>query len=139
MAGFVWLLRLLVLAGICIYVPVEAFDGDAEVGLDDALIQTFDSRLDFKGITSQHPTPPGPPAWHQVTSLGLMVGAPAPSPSSPAVCQTRLLRASRLCPRSRIGDAHSPPQEGVAPRGPDEADALLTASRPAGRAFIFVL
>ena len=126
--GLLWLLRLLVLAGIWIYPPAEAFDGDADVGFDEVLVEAIHSRCGLESITPQHPSAPNPPAWRDVTSLRPGATPLVGKPDGPAIRQARLLRASRLCACSRLRDGPVSWQGQVTSARWILTDALLTAS-----------
>ena len=110
-------LRLLVLVGFWFYLPVEAFDGDTTVGLDDAVVVEEDCdsfRPSPSSVTPIPHSPAGPPLWRTLPSVTWGVAAPLPPEASgPVNPRVRLLLASRLCARSRITDVTSPPQPQV--------------------------
>ncbi len=91
-------LRLLTLIILCIYLPLEVFDGDAVVGFDEAVWQNSESCGPSNATVTQ------------------TVGAPdlvGPGAQDAPL----LLRASRLCGRSRIvgegGPLHPPLRDAV--------------------------
>ncbi len=88
-----WLLRLLVVIAICTYLPLEAFNGDAVVGFDEAVWQNCESFGPSNATVTQTPGAPD------------LLG-----PGAQRLLQ--LLQASRLCARSRIvvegGPLHPP-------------------------------
>ena len=100
------LLRLLFLAVLWVYLPLEAFDADADVGLEDAVVQCGSPRdLSQSSVTPGPPSPAGPAIGPARLSVSWGAAASAPGALHGALDhQVRLLRASCLCARSRIGE-----------------------------------
>ncbi len=99
-----WLLRLIILAGFWLYLPLEAFDADADTGLDEAVLQSAYASLPFARSVPPNPhTPAGPPRRDDLFSM---------SPRGTTLLVTDLtsrqdrqvqhLVASRQCARSHI-------------------------------------
>ncbi len=86
-------LRLLTLIILCIYLPLEAFDGDAVVGFEEAVWQNSESCGPSNATVTQTPGAPD------------LLG-----PGAQRLLQ--FLQASQLCARSRIvvegGPLHPP-------------------------------
>ena len=126
---------LLVLATLCLYLPVEAFDSDKDVGFDDAILQSCLSVSPSKSTGPVRlPIPAGPPSRRLPSLLTLAVpGSLSPALAAPKHCQVQYLLAARLCARSRIAVTTPPTQELIVPR----AAALLTDSPAVGKAVFY--
>lgn len=129
------LIRLVVLATLCLYLPVEAFDSDKDVGFHDTILQSCLSVSPSKSTGPVRlPIPAGPPSRRLPSSLTLWCQVPSPALAAPKHCQVQYLLAARLCARSRIAVTTPPTQELIVPR----AAALLTESPAVGRAVVFL-
>lgn len=119
------LVRLIIVVGLWMYLPLEAFDGDAPVGFDNAVLRDCDffGRSD-SGLTPTPSSPSGPPLWRALPASVLGAAALLP-PVLPEVPdhQLRRLRASCLCARSRLDESHRFWQE-------QQASILDATSRP---------
>ena len=74
-----WCLRLLVLAGLWLYLPLEALDADADMGFEEAVPQRGDSVcLSGTPDTPLPASPTGPPIWRASFSLTLAAAALLP-------------------------------------------------------------
>ncbi len=105
-----------VLAVMCLYLPLEAFEGDAHVGFDDACLNSAALILPCpNSVTPTPPSPIGPPVWHRLPSLSLAVSDPLlPAFDEVVDSQVRRLMVSGLSARSRI--------PGVAPTTTEACD-----------------
>ena len=128
-------IRLLVLAGVCFCLPLEALDSDADVGFDDAVPQARNPASPSESTnTTDLPSPAGVPPCAFLRSLTSVVPTPLPPAlDGPRSHQIWYLMAARLCARSRIAVTNPPAQELIVSR----AAALLTDSRAVGRAVVF--
>jgi hypothetical protein len=109
---------MILLAWLWFFLPLEAFDADADVGLDEAILQGGDSLRSSHSIVPPNPHGlGGPPIWRALSSVrpGAMTSLP-PDLNGPVDRQAQLLRASRLCARSRIAKPPWPPQQQVRTR-----------------------
>ena len=133
--AFLWALALLVLGWLALWLPAEAFDGDGRGGLGEALVGSCDSATVFGGMAPAPPASPNLPASPDLTSMRPVASLVAGKPNGPAGHQSILLRASRLCARSRIDEAPAL-SYGQITSGPQvHVAALLAASLPVGGAF----
>ncbi len=100
------ILRALVLAGLWLYFPLEAFDADAIVGLDDAVLQSSNpiSSCTSSGATTWHISG-GPPIWRPLPPARVVAATPLLLDAhGPGHREIRRFRASRLCARARIAE-----------------------------------
>ncbi len=109
----VWRLRLMILAGLWLSLPLEAFDADADVGLDEAVLQDFGARCASpSGSALVSGSSAGPPTWCTLRAVTLAAAVPlARASGDPGNRQLSHLRASRLCARSRIAETPCPLQQ----------------------------
>jgi hypothetical protein len=109
---------MILLAWLWFFLPLEAFDADADVGLDEAILQGGDSLRSSHSIVPPNPHGlAGPPIWRALSSVrpGATTSL-APDLNGSVDRQAQLLRASRLCARSRIAKPPWPPQQQVRTR-----------------------
>jgi len=120
-----WCLRLLVLAGLWLSLPPEAFDADADVGLDEAVLQDFGALCTSPSGSALVPeSSAGPPTWCTLRPVTLAAAVPlSHALGDPVNRQLWHLRASRLCARSRIAEPPCPLQQQVRTRN------LIVSSR----------
>jgi len=131
-----WGLRLLILVGLWLYLPAEAFDRDDKTGFDKAVFLQFQCSDSPWSAHRSGPAPPhpqssdGPSTWGAlISSASAWAAAPLPSGlDGPPDHQVQLLRASCLCARSRLDESHRPWQE-------QQASILDATNRPS-RGFI---
>jgi len=111
-------LRLLLLAGLWLYLPLEAFDAEADVGLDEAVLQDFGALCASpSGSTLVPDSSAGSPTWCTLRPVTLATAVPLSRASGdPVNRQLWHLRASHLCARSRIAEPPSPLQQEVTTR-----------------------
>ena len=111
-------LRLLLLAGLWLYLPLEAFDAEADVGLDEAVLQDFGALCASpSGSTLVPDSSAGSPTWCTLRPVTLATAVPLSRASGdPVNRQLWHLRASRLCARSRIAELPCPLQQQVRTR-----------------------
>ena len=132
------LLCLLTFLGLFIYIPLEAFDGDAQEGLDEVVLEAFSSRGDG---TSPPLSPVGPaPACNLTHGLAPAIGeadSPTVMTTGRGIGRVRDLRASRLCAQSRIAEVPVS-QPHVTISHPWDACALPAPCRSVGRAHVFL-
>lgn len=131
------LVRLSVLLGLSMYLPLEAFDGDADEGLADAVIETPSFR---SGASPQAYPTVSPPNGRELTSIRptwQLVAIPLPEPANPVREPIVLLRKARLCARSRIPDSIASSGLCSAARHTDPS-ALPANPQVAERALAFV-
>ena len=105
-------LSLFLLALLCLYLPLEAFDGDADVGFQKGILQISDS---LRSAPSKSSSTPPERAASAIERYLLSEPPRVTAPQNPAAnVQTEscvcLLKTSRLCARSRIGESTRPPQ-----------------------------
>ena len=98
-------LRLLVLGLICLSIPLSALGADPDDGFDEAVIQRCDSFRSPRSAMAPPPEgPTGLPIWNDLPSaIRLLETLLAPDLNNLPDRHAQLLRASRLCARSRIG------------------------------------
>ncbi len=108
-----------------LYLPLEAFDTDAEVGFGDAVIGGYGCLGDSPSSATPIPdSAVGAPSWRELPSVTLLAALlPLYLPNSGADRQRRLLLAARLCARSRIAEPPFGPQQ------PDTNTHLVVRSR----------
>ena len=135
--GRVWLPRLMFLIILAVYIPLEAFDGDPEVGFDEAMLLTASSCIT---VTPNPPAPPGPRPPQNLPSVRFSMPAAearvAPGPNNEGRGRLVCLRVSLLCARSRIAEPATPLEPHGSTLNRTHANALASDPRVAARAFV---
>ncbi len=109
-------LGLLVLPVLGLYLPLEAFDGDAVMGLDDVILQCSESSRPSHNVSPPTPhSPAGLPMWRILPSVTLAFAAPLPlTPKGPTDRQARIpsgvtrLRTVANCRASLVSTTTDP-------------------------------
>ena len=104
---------LLVLAAIGVYLSLEAFDGDTDVGFEDAALRScYPDGPASSGGTPHSPEPASPIACMRSACVGLVLEEPAGVARHMPWPDPRLGRlvASRSCARSRLTHASAAPR-----------------------------
>jgi len=130
---------LLLLVTLCVYLPAEAFDADAQVGFSHFLLRDIDSVEDAEPADLERATPPSFASLggHEGPTLAgdPLLLRPSQFPVRPSAAA---LRASRLCARSQIPDASACWNRPVHPSRCPTPNAPLTHPQHVSGAFVFV-